>query len=66
MKEYDLPIGTKFMIKATADILVVDESKESCKGCFFDGVQECRPFRCTWGTRKDEKDVIFRKIEIEV
>ena len=66
MKTYDLPIGTKFKEKATGKKFVVEAFPPTgcgdCAACNTSLCQHNRVF-CISCHRKDEKSVIFRKIE---
>ena len=61
MKE--LKVGEKVVLK------VVKTEKEECNGCFFDEISSniyetvCNNFNCSASTRKDRKNVQFKRVK---
>ena len=59
----DLPIGSEIVLK------VVEIEKEECNGCFFNEISSniyenvCGDFNCSSSTRKDVKNVQFRRVK---
>lgn len=59
----DLPIGFEIVLK------VVESEKEECNGCFFDEISSnicenvCGDFYCSASTRKDGKNVQFKRVK---
>ena len=59
----DLPIGSEITLK------VVESEKEECNGCFFDEISSsiygnaCADFICSASTRKDGKNVQFKRVK---
>ena len=59
----DLPIGSEIVLK------VVEIEKEECNGCFFNEISSniyenvCGDFNCSSSTRKDGKNVQFRRVK---
>ena len=59
----DLPIGSEITLK------VVESEKEECNGCFFDEISSsiygnaCGDFICSASTRKDGKNVKFKRVK---
>lgn len=59
----DLPIGSEIVLK------VVKTEKEQCNGCFFDEIcsniydNVCGDFNCNASTRKDRKNVQFKRVK---
>lgn len=62
-------IGTKIDYKGnTLKIVEAHNTKNPCKGCFFDGGLDCVKITSLTGycgavNRDDKKDVIFKKVE---
>lgn len=59
----DLPVGAEVVLK------VVEAEKEECNGCFFDEIASniyenvCGAFNCSASTRKDGKNVQFKRVK---
>lgn len=59
----DLSIGSEIVLK------VVESEKEECNGCFFDEISSCindtvcNNFNCSARTRKDGKNVQFKRVK---
>ena len=59
----DLPIGSEIVLK------VVEIEKEECNGCFFDEISSniyenvCGDFVCSEKSRKDGKNVQFKRVK---
>ena len=59
----DLPVGAEVTLK------VVKTDKDNCNGCFFDEIASniyenvCGNFICSARTRKDGKNVQFKRVK---
>lgn len=59
----DLPIGSEIVLK------VVETKEADCTGCFFDEIASniyenvCGNFICSASTRKDGKNVQFKRVK---
>lgn len=59
----DLSIGSEIVLK------VVEDEKEEYNGCFFDEISSsiygnvCCDFNCSASTRKDGKNVKFKRVK---
>ena len=59
----DLPVGSEVTLK------VIETDKDNCNGCFFDEIASniyenvCGNFICSARTRKDGKNVQFRRVK---
>nr|DAR59776.1 MAG TPA: hypothetical protein [Bacteriophage sp.] len=59
----DLSIGSEIVLK------VVESETEGCNGCFFDEISSniyenvCSDFNCSASTRKDGKNVQFKRVK---
>lgn len=59
----DLPVGSEIVLKVT------EVEKEECNGCFFDEIASniyenvCGDFNCSASTRKDGKNVQFKRVK---
>lgn len=59
----DLPVGAEVTLK------VVETDRNDCLGCFFDEISSsiyenvCNNFNCSASTRKDRKNVKFKRVK---
>lgn len=59
----DLSIGSEIVLK------VVETEKDECNGCFFNDIcsniydNVCGDFSCSASTRKDGKNVQFKRVK---
>lgn len=60
--QLDLPIGTKLKFNNQTLKVTLDKIGE-CANCYFKDYYKCNNLACSRSERKNEKDVIFKKIK---